>query len=92
MSEMRTAAITAALLSKGFRQVPGRDHHYFFFNGRKRNIFTRYSHGETKADDWLIRQMAKQVRLSKAEFLAFVECTISGSDYAHLMVERGHLR
>jgi hypothetical protein len=35
--------------------------------------------------------MARQLRLSKREFMSFVECTLSGAEYAQLMVERGEV-
>lgn len=94
MSQIRTAAIVTALLSKGFLEARKRDHRYFFFHykGRKTSIYTRISHGERSADDWLFGKMAQQVRLSKREFASFVECTLSGGGYARLMVERSEVR
>jgi hypothetical protein len=95
MSEIRTAPVATALLAKGFMQASGnRDHDYFFFRyqGKKTSVFTRISHGERSADDWLIGKMAQQVKLTKREFLALVECTLSGPAYCRLLVERGHVR
>lgn len=94
MSEVRTAPIISALLSKGFVRASGnRDHQYFFFHyrGKKSDIFTRISHGARTVDDWLVGRMAKQVRLSKREFLSLVECTLSGAEYARLMADRGEV-
>ena len=94
MSEIRTGPIVTALLSKGFVQDDSRDHKYFFFcfQDRKTDIFTRLSHGQRTADDWQLGKMARQTRLSKREFMALVECTLSGSDYADLMKEHGEIR
>ena len=94
MSEIRTAPIVAALLNKGFIRPAGRDHEYFFFHyrGKKTAVFTRISHGQRTADDWLIGKMAGQLRLTKREFLSFVECTLSGPRYAQLLVDRGAVR
>ena len=94
MSEIRTAPIISALLSKGFVRASGnRDHQYFFFHyhGKKSDIFTRISHGARAIDDWLAGRMARQLRLSKREFMSLVECTIGGAEYARLMEERGEV-
>jgi hypothetical protein len=94
MSEIRTAPIISALLSKGFVKASGnRDHQYFFFyyHGKKTDIFTRISHGGRTVDDWLAGKMAHQLRLSKRDFSSFVECTLGGAEYARLMVERGEV-
>ena len=94
MSEIRTAPIISALLSKGFVRASGnRDHQYFFFHhhGKKSDIFTRISHGARTVDDWLAGRMAHQLRLSKREFTSFVACTLSGAEYARLMEERGEV-
>lgn len=93
MSDLRTAEIETALKAKGFVKEK-RDHYYFFFHykGRKTSIHTRFSHNERVADSWLQGQMARQMRLSKADFLAFVACTISATDYAAMMLQRGYVR
>lgn len=92
MSEIRRAPIISALLSKGFVKAAGnRDHQYFFFHfhGKKSDIFTRISHGARTVDDWLAGRIARQLRPSKREFMSFVECTLSGAEYAQWMAERG---
>lgn len=93
MSEIRLEPVIAALLRKGFAEFKGRDHRFFFFMhaSRKTSIFTKVSRGEREADDWLQRKMAQQVRLTKREFAALVDCTLSAADYAELLMERGHI-
>lgn len=93
MSELRVSRITNALRQKGFEGYGS--HHFMYWlvvRGRKTAIRTRISHGERKLDDWLLRQMAKQLHLSKQELLEFIDCRIDGEQYIKLMIERGHLR
>lgn len=52
-------------------------------------MYTKISHGQSTVDDWLLGRMAHQVRLSKREFLALIECSLGGDGYARQMVERG---
>ena len=91
MSELRVEPIVGALLAKGFFEAKKRDHRYFFFHykGKKTSIYTKISHGQSTVDDWLLGRMAHQVRLSKREVLAQIECSLGGDDYARLMIERG---
>jgi hypothetical protein len=93
MTEIAVARIIGVLLQKGF--VQDESHHTMLrlaVNGRKTRIHTWFSHGRRKADDWLISQIAREMRLSRRELLAFLECAIGGEQYAQLMVERGHVR
>ena len=93
MSEIPFSTIASALLKKGFERY--QSHHVMFrlmAQGRTTSIRTRFSHGERKADDWLIAQIARQLHLTKQELLRFIECEIGQEDYVRLMIERGHLR
>ena len=81
------------LLTKGF--VAYESHHTMYWlvvAGRTTDIRTRISHGQRKADNWLLAQIAKQLRLSKQELLSFIDCEISQKDYVELLVQRGHLQ
>jgi hypothetical protein len=92
MTEIAVAHIIGVLLQKGF--VRDESHHTMLrlvVNSRKTRIHTWFSHGRRKADDWLLSQIAREMRLSRRELRAFLECAISGDQYAQLMVERGHV-
>jgi hypothetical protein len=54
-------------------------------------MHTWFSHGQRKADDSLLRLIAKELGLTRKELLEFVECTLSEDDYAALLIERGYL-
>ena len=93
MTEIPVARVLNALLNKGFKR--SETHHtmlWLVVEGRKTSIRTRISHGRRKAGEWLLAQVAKQLHLSRAELLRFIECALSCQDYAALMEERGHIR
>jgi hypothetical protein len=48
--------------------------------------------GKRKLDDRLLRLMAKELHLSRAELLKFVECEMSYEDYHCRMIDGGHVR
>ena len=60
--------------------------------GSRTSIRTHISHGQRKADDWLLSEIAKDLHLSKRDLLRFVECEIGPDEYVRLMIQRGHLR
>ena len=89
---LKTQTIDRSLTSKGFEKIE-RDHHYYHFkhDGRKTALTTKTSHGKSEIDDSLIALMSRQLKLSKKEFMTFVECRLSESDYIELMQQRGFL-
>ena len=93
MTEILASLPINALLRKGFEKVE--THHamlWFVVQGRRTSIHTWVSHGQRKLDDRLLRLMARELHLSKAEFLKFVECEMSYEDYLRRMVDGGYLR
>ena len=93
MTEILVSRILNALLKKGF--IQDQTHHtmlWFTYDGRKTPMHTWFSHGQRKADDSLIRLIAKELGLTRKELLEFVGCTLSEDDYAALLTERGYLR
>lgn len=94
MSEIHARVVTSALLKKGFVRIEAPHHTMFWLvvAGHRRGIRTRLSHGQRRVDDWLLSEMAKQLHLSRADLLRFIECQIGLDEYVELMIERGHLR
>jgi len=93
VSEVRVSRIATALRRKSFETY--KSHHLMYWlvvKGQRTAIRTRISHGERKADDWLLGQIARQLHLSKQELEDLIDCPLSGEQYVRLMVERGHLR
>jgi hypothetical protein len=93
MTEILTSLLINALLRKGFEKVE--THHtmlWFVVQGRRTSIHTWVSHGQRKLDDRLLRLIGRELHLSRAELLKFVECQMSYEDYRRRMVDEGYLR
>ncbi|MCA0428809.1 MAG: hypothetical protein LCH37_15340 [Bacteroidetes bacterium] len=70
------------LKKKGFVENEKADHRFFeFYHNEKMICKTKVSHNSQDIDDYLISNMAKQVKLSKNDFIALVECTLSQNGY-----------
>ena len=65
---------------------------WFVVQGRRTSIHTWVSHGQRKLDDRLLRLIGRELYLSRAELLKFVECQMSYEDYRRRMVDEGYLR
>lgn len=82
--------VIAGLTRKGF-QASENDHTFLhlFVDGRKTIVYTKVSHGEKEIGDKLLGLMARQLRLSKREFLDLVECPLSEDAYILLLRAKG---
>ena len=90
MSSYRPQEVAGALLRKGFQK--DKTHHHMFWlvvNGKRTSIRTRYSHSDREIDEGRIRQMSQQMKLSKRQFSDFVDCRLSGEEYADMLLDRG---
>ena len=78
------------LTRKGFRGREN-DHTYLhlFVDGRKTVVYTKVSHGEKQIGDKLLAVMARQLNLSKREFLDLIDCPLSHDDYIVLLRAKG---
>lgn len=74
--------VAAALSNKGFAS---RENHHTYFHlvvaGKKIIVSTKISHGETEIGDPLLASMARQVHLSKKQFLELVDCPMTAAAY-----------
>jgi hypothetical protein len=86
--------VEAGLKRKGFR-LDERHHHYFLYwtkDGKKSPIRTKTSHGGGRdLGDTLVRLMAQQCKLTKAEFEQLVDCALSREAYEATLKERGEI-
>lgn len=79
--------ILSSLTSKGFSERAEGDHIFLVYlnsEGRKTAIHTKLSRS-AKSDDIgnsLLGLMARQVRLSKKDFVDLIDCPMSKEDYA----------
>lgn len=78
-----TDKVISSLVKKGF--VLDKTHHKYYSlclpDGKKTRIKTYVSHGSSGIDDYLIKQMSTQMKLTKEQFKNFVECPLSYEAY-----------
>ena len=85
--------IDAALRRKGFRRDMGGKHIQFVLqtlDGRDTDIVTVMSHGmmgQSLSTD-LISRMARQLRLTKRQFLELIDCTMAEERYREILREK----
>jgi hypothetical protein len=91
---LETRDIDRALTDKGFSKENAKHHtmYWLHVDGKKTSIRTRISFGESEIGSPLISLMAREMRVSKAEFLVFVACEMSGLDYRDKMISEGQIR
>ena len=80
---MRAADVCAALSRKGFERTQGK-HAFFIYHsetGVKSAVQTMVSHGAREIPDRFLSAMARQCRLSRADFLRLVDCPLSRREY-----------
>ena len=87
MTLRKVREVSSNMCKKGF-QKKETDHTKFhlYVDGKRTGIYTKISHGEVEIHEPLIKHMARQLRLSKSQFLAFVDCSIDGDMYLSILV------
>jgi len=82
LSALKSKDVEKALCKKGF-EMSNTDHRVFWFyiDGKKTNIHTKTSHNSQDIDDYLQSCMARQMQLTKNEFLLFISCQMSFEKY-----------
>jgi len=86
--------VDAALCKKGFLKESDGDHiRYFLPNtaGTDWIVRTKISHGMkgSEIDAWLISQMARQLHLTKAQFLELIDCPLDEENYRKILYDEG---
>jgi hypothetical protein len=83
------------LKKKGFVDSISRsdDHKYLeYCIAGKMIAYTKVSHGSGKdLDDYLVRQMASQCKLTKQQFCDLANCPLSAEEYLKILKEKGLL-
>jgi hypothetical protein len=87
--------VKKSLNGKGF-QMDKKKHHlyftYFTLKGKKTRIYTYCSHSsESDIDDYLIRRMAEQCNISKAEFIDLINCPLRQAEYEKILIGKNVL-
>lgn len=80
-----------SLVKKGFRSRDG-DHNYFNYYskaGKKTAVFTKTSHGAREIDDNLLGKMARQCKLTRADFDRLIDCPLDRDSYESKLTAQG---
>ena len=88
MSNVRKGReIDTALCKKGFYCETDSDHLCYFLTGS--NVRTKMSHGMRGRDigPELLSLMARQLHLTKKQFLALIDCTMDEDGYRAIIIE-----
>lgn len=87
MTVLKTRVIGSNLEKKGFVKAEDSDHiwYTFYAKGNDTCIMTKISHGEREIGDPLIAKMARQLHISKADFVDLVSCNIDGEQYLSMV-------
>ena len=96
MKIRKSKDIQDVLLLKGFELNPAKAHHrcyYLVVNGRKTEIKTYISHGNSDYNSYLMQQVKKQLKFQdtkKAE--DFFDCPMSEKEYVAMLRELGQIK
>lgn len=88
-STLKTKDIKTSLCKKGF--VEDNNNHKklnFLLDGKKTRMRTQYSHGKNEVGEPLISMMARQIGLTKKQFIDLVSCSLSEEEYCLLVKEK----
>ena len=80
--------VERALIKKGFQRTESH-HHFFIYHsceGKKTTVKTKTSHGGQELSNYLLQQMARQVCLSKNDFLSLIDCPMSRNQFEQRLV------
>ena len=96
MSSIRSGRdVDSALTKKGFVKTNDGDHvRYYFYDRQTKAALsqTKMSHGTLgkTISSPLISQMSRQLRLTKKQFLDFVDCPMNEAEYREILLESGN--
>lgn len=92
MTSVKTREVLSSLQAKGFRVSQSKHAHLVLYvDGKKSAIRTMVSQGGRDIGEPLIHAMARQLKISKAEFMALVECTLSEEALVEILRAKGVL-
>ncbi|MGL6227292.1 MAG: hypothetical protein ACRC10_11795 [Thermoguttaceae bacterium] len=95
MSSTRSGReVDSALCKKGFERTVSGDHfRYYLYHPVNGAMLTqtKISHGMLGGtiNAYLISQMSRQLRLTKRQFLALIDCTMSEAEYQIVLQQLG---
>jgi hypothetical protein len=91
MAVFQAKKVENSLRKKGV-SVNDTHHHFFeFWHNGKFILKTKTSHNGQDIDDYLIRQMYAQCKLSKEQFLDLINCPLSKEQYINILAKNNCL-
>ncbi len=88
---LKVRKIKNALKKKGFKERRDSDHIYYrlYRDGKRTKTWTRVSHGSggKEIGNPLLNDMAKQLGITKSEFMDLIECPLSKEGYIEKLDE-----
>jgi len=91
MPALKAKKVENSLLKKGFSKNDSHHHFFEFWHNGKFILKTKTSHNGQDIDDYLIRQMYIQCKLSKEQFLDLINCPLSKEEYIDLLNKNEYL-
>jgi hypothetical protein len=89
---LKTKEAEKGLLQKGFRRRNTDHATFWLFVGDERSeVWTKISFGASEIDDSMVSRMARQVFLSRKDFVNLVQCPLSREDYLARLRDQGIL-
>jgi predicted RNA binding protein YcfA (HicA-like mRNA interferase family) len=95
MSVLSAKETLKNLKKKGFTDsIKRSDDHLWveFWHNEDLIITTKISHGAKDLDDYLIKQMSRQCKIDKAQFMDLAKCPLSKEKYIELLKEKGLIK
>lgn len=95
MKPRKTKDLYATLLKKGFLANPDKDHHKYLvlvIDGKKQNINTFFSHGNSEYGSNLMSKIKRQLRFEDSKLAEdFFDCPMSREEYINMLRKNGHI-
>lgn len=89
MSPLDSKETYRSFCKKGFQDAinKSKDHIRveFWHQGKLTRSRTKFSHNGQELNVYLIREMSKQIYLSKKEFVSFAKCTLTEIEYVQIL-------
>ena len=92
MATLKTLKIESSLQKKGFKK--DNSHHKFYilyYDGKKPSIKTKVSHSSDEINDFLIKKMSRQTKLTSNEFIDLINCPLSYQQYIRILINKGEI-
>ena len=89
---LKANEVEKSLCKKGFVKTDKRHRKYIFYvGGKKTAIWTMTSHNSQDVGVTLQSCMARQLRLTKEDFIRLISCSLKQDEYVQMLRDGGYL-